>query len=125
MPIIYNRGRFMYKKGGHQKKGAKFGTFLKILYIKKTQLYIIGTRLYIIRIIYIVRNRYAKKYDTPSVYKKRGIFDLKTENKRCANFYMTNPVNKIYLSNRRIQRYMGLLCRNHCIPFNFNSPLLL
>jgi hypothetical protein len=34
MPIIYNRGRFMYKKGGHQKKGAKFGTFLKILYIK-------------------------------------------------------------------------------------------
>jgi len=32
---IYNRGRIMYKEGGNQKKGAKFGTFLKILYIKK------------------------------------------------------------------------------------------
>ena len=57
MPIIYNRGRFMYKKGGHQKKGAKFGTFLKILYIKKTRLYIIGSRLYIIRILENVRNK--------------------------------------------------------------------
>ena len=25
----------MYKKGGNQKKGAKFGTFLYFLYIKK------------------------------------------------------------------------------------------
>jgi hypothetical protein len=64
-------------------------------------------------------------HTTPSVYKKRGIFDQKTENKRCAKFHMTNPVTKIYLSNRRIQWYTGLLCGNHCIPFNFNSPLLL
>jgi hypothetical protein len=26
--FIYNLGRIMYKKGGNQKKGAKFGTFL-------------------------------------------------------------------------------------------------
>ena len=31
-----NQGRIMYKKGGNQKKGAKFGTFLYFLYIKKT-----------------------------------------------------------------------------------------
>jgi hypothetical protein len=35
--FIYNRGRIMYKKGGNQKKGAKFGTFLKILNIKKPE----------------------------------------------------------------------------------------
>ena len=28
----------MYKKGGNQKKGAKFGTFLYFLYIKKKQI---------------------------------------------------------------------------------------
>ncbi len=47
----------MYKKGGNQKKGAKFGTFLKILYIKKPRLYIIGSRLYIISFLENVRNR--------------------------------------------------------------------
>jgi hypothetical protein len=47
----------MYKKGGNQKKGANFGTFLKILYIKKTRLYKIGTRLYIIGFLKNVRNR--------------------------------------------------------------------
>jgi hypothetical protein len=26
--VLYIRGRIMYKKGGNQKKGAKFGTFL-------------------------------------------------------------------------------------------------
>ena len=43
-------------KGGNQKRGAKFGTFLKILDIKK-RLNIIGTRLYIIRMFQIMRNR--------------------------------------------------------------------
>jgi len=36
MRFICNRGRIMYKKGGNQKKGAKFGIFLMILKIKKT-----------------------------------------------------------------------------------------
>ena len=54
--VLYIRGRIMYKKGGNQKKGAKFGTFLYFLYIKKTRLYIIRTRLYIICISDKMRN---------------------------------------------------------------------
>ncbi len=44
----------MYKKGGNQKKGAKFGTFLKILNIKKTRWYKIGTRLFISLSIFLM-----------------------------------------------------------------------
>jgi hypothetical protein len=32
--VLYNRGRIMYKKGGNQKKVAKFGIFLYCLYKK-------------------------------------------------------------------------------------------
>ena len=38
--FIYNRGRIMYKKGGNQKKGAKFGLCIKTDYIKSGPDYI-------------------------------------------------------------------------------------
>ncbi len=44
--------------------------------------------------------------------------------KGCVNFNMTNPVTKKNLLFRCIQRYKGLLWRNHVINVKFDSPSL-